>query len=101
MKQPLLVFFFLVSALVLRAQNAQQPEPAVFPNPATDNISVRDQSDAVGEVVVFNLLGKRVKTFVAAKGDDYYIGDLPKGVYLVQLMGRNKQTIKTQKIEKR
>jgi len=101
MKQPLLVFLFLVAAMVLRAQNSNLPELAVFPNPVTDNISVQDHADAVSEIIVFNLLGKKIKSFEAAKGDNYYVGDLPKGVYLVQLIGRNKQTLKTQKIDKR
>ena len=58
-------------------------------------------SDATGQIIVFNLLGKKIKVFEASKGEQYYVGDLTKGVYLVQLLGRNKQVLKTQKIEKR
>lgn len=101
MKQPLLVFLFLIAAVALRAQNSSRPELSVFPNPATENIAVQDNADAVGQVVVFNILGKKVKAFEAAKGENYYVGDLNKGVYLVQLLGHNKQILKTQKIEKR
>lgn len=101
MKQTLLLFFFLIAAFALRAQNASRPELSVFPNPTTDNIFVQDNADAVGQVIVFNLLGKKVKSFEASKGEHYYVGDLAKGVYLVQLVGRNKQVVKTQKIEKR
>ncbi len=101
MKQTLLVLLFLLSALALRAQHSSRPDLSIYPNPVTEYLNVQDQSDAVGEVVVFNLLGKRVKTFEASKGENYYVGDLTKGVYLVQLVGRNKQTMKTQKVEKR
>lgn len=101
MKQPVLVFLFLLSALALRAQNSPRPELSVFPNPAIENIAVQDNADAVGQLIVFNILGKRVKSFEASKGENFYIGDLTKGVYLVQLLGRNKQVLKTQKIEKR
>ncbi len=101
MKQPLLVLFFLLAALALRAQNAPRPELSVFPNPTTENISVQDNADAIGQIIVFNLLGKKMKVFEASKGEHYYVGDLVKGVYLVQLVGRNKQVAKTQKIEKR
>lgn len=101
MKQTLLVFFFFLAALALRAQSAPRLDLSVFPNPATDYITVQDNSDAVGQVIVFNLLGKKVKVFEASKGENYYLGDLPKGVYLVQLLGRTKQIMKTQKIEKR
>lgn len=101
MKQPLLVFFFLLTVFALRAQNAPRPELSVFPNPATEYVAVQDNSDAVGQIVVFNILGKKQRVFEAAKGESYYIGDLSKGVYLVQLIGKNKQVLKTQKIEKR
>lgn len=101
MKQTLLVFAFLLAVIALRAQQSARPELSVYPNPTVENISVQDNADAVGQIVVFNLLGKKVKVFEAAKGEHYYVGDLTKGVYLVQLIGRNKQVVKTQKIEKR
>ncbi len=101
MKQTLLLFAFLIAAIALRAQNSPHPELSVFPNPATENILVKDNAESVGEVIVFNLLGKKMKVFEASKDENYYIGDLTKGVYLIQLVGRNKQVIKTQKIEKR
>jgi hypothetical protein len=92
MKQTLLLFFFLLAAIALRAQNTPRPELSVFPNPTTEFVSVQDQADAVGQLNVFNLLGK---------GEHYFVGDLPKGVYLVQLVGKNKQVLKSQKVEKR
>lgn len=101
MKKLLLVFSLVLTAFFVQAQNAPRPELSVFPNPAEDFVMVQDNSDAVGQVIVFNFLGKKVKTFEAAKGEHYYIGDLPKGVYFVQLFGRNKLVLKTQKIEKR
>jgi hypothetical protein len=101
MKQPLLLFFFLLATFALRAQHTPRPELAVYPNPATEFVSVQDQADAVGQLNVFNILGKKVKGFEASKGEQYFVGDLPKGVYLIQLVGRNKQVLKSQKIEKR
>ncbi|HAD11340.1 MAG TPA: hypothetical protein DCF33_02770 [Saprospirales bacterium] len=101
MKQTLLLFFFLLAAIALRAQNTPRPELSVFPNPTTEFVSVQDQADAVGQLNVFNLLGKKVKAFEASKGEQYFLGDLPKGVYLVQLVGKNKQVLKSQKVEKR
>jgi len=37
----------------------------------------------------------------AEKGDQYYILDLIKGMYLVQLLDKNKRILTTQKMEKR
>ena len=103
MKQLLLVFFLLLGGVALQAQqtNLTKPELSVFPNPAIDNISVYDNNDVVTQIAVFNLIGKRVKFFEHLKGEYHYVGDLPKGVYLVQMLDKSKHILTTQKIDKR
>jgi hypothetical protein len=101
MKRILLVSAFVLTVAAIQAQNNSKPDLSVFPNPATEFITVQDKNDAVGFVYVFNLVGKKVKEFEFVKGDQYYIADLPKGMYLVQILDRNKHGLTTQKIEKR
>lgn len=103
MKQLLLVCVFLLGGLAMNAQqsNPGKPDLAVFPNPVIDNFTIHDANDAVAEVDVFNLIGKKVKSFDHSKGEYHYIGDLPKGVYLVQMIDKTKHIITTQKIDKR
>lgn len=102
MKFALPFFIFMLGMVALSAQsNAGKPDLTVFPNPATEFISVQDNYDQVSEVVVINLAGKRVKVFNFVKGEQYYIGDLPKNIYLVQLVDKHKQSITTQKLQKR
>jgi hypothetical protein len=103
MKQLLLVFFLLLGGIALQAQqsNSTKPELSVFPNPAIDNISVYDNNDVVSQIIVFNLVGKKMKTFEHIKGEYHYVGDLPKGVYLVQMIDKSKRILTTQKIDKR
>lgn len=103
MKRILLVFAFVLSgaALLSAQQSNSKPDLSVFPNPATEFISVQDKNDVVGFISVFNLVGKKVKEFEFVKGEQYAIGDLPKGMYLVQILDRGKHTLTTQKLEKR
>ena len=102
MKQILLVSaFFLVGIVMSTAQTNSKPDLSIFPNPATDYISVQDKNDAVGFISVFNLLGKKVKEFEFIKGEQFYIADLQKGMYLVQIQDRSKRNLTTHKIEKR
>jgi len=103
MKQLLLAFVLMLGGLVVQAQqsNLTKPELSVFPNPAIDNISVYDNSELVVQILVFNLVGKKVKTFEHLKGEYHYVGDLPKGVYLVQMIDKGKRILTTQKIDKR
>jgi len=102
MKHFLLVFaLVLVGSAALRAQNKSLADLSVFPNPTTDYISVKDNNDAVGFITVFNLVGKKVKEFEFVKGEQYYVADLMKGMYLVQILDRAKHTLTTQKLDKR
>ncbi len=102
MKHFLLVFaLILAGGAALQAQNKSLADLSVFPNPTSDYISVKDNNDAVGFIAVFNLIGKKVKEFDFVKGEQYYVADLTKGMYLVQILDRNKQTLTTQKLNKR
>lgn len=99
MKHILPLVFFLV--LGLSATYAQKGGLSVYPNPATDYISIDDNNDQIVQVAIYNLVGKKVKEFEYVRGEHYYVADLPKGMYLVQLIDRNQHVIKTQKVDKR
>ncbi|MCB9290281.1 MAG: T9SS type A sorting domain-containing protein [Lewinellaceae bacterium] len=114
MKQTLLFLFFFVFALsvtysqtsfsdrlsIKPLSNKEKVELQIFPNPATDYIGVT-KNDIVEQVMVFNLIGRQMKSFEATDGEKYYVGDLPRGMYLVQLLGADNQIITTQRVNKR
>jgi Secretion system C-terminal sorting domain len=101
MKLLLLILAFVTSVIALPAQNVSKPDLSVFPNPAADYICVQDNNDLVGHLAVVSMTGRRVKEFEFSKGEHYSIVDLPKGMYLVQILDRNKQVLTTQKLNKR
>ncbi len=101
MKQFLLSILFLLFVVALQAQNANKADLSVYPNPTTEYISVNDNTDAVGYIAVFNLVGKKVKEFDFVKGEALFVADLPKSMYLVQIQDRKRQVLKTQKLDKR
>ena len=97
-----LLFILLIAFTIAgRAQTTAKGGLSVFPNPATEYITVNDAGESIEQVAIFNLVGKKVKEFEFVRGESYPVSDLPKGIYLVQLLDRNKRTIKTQKVEKR
>lgn len=101
MKNFVLLIFFVLAGFALNAQSVSRPELSVFPNPASEYFSVNDNNDLVAQVLVFNLVGKQVKTYEFVKGERFSILDLPKGFYLVQLLDRNHKVLTTQKVDKR
>ena len=73
----------------------------VYPNPATNYIGITEP-EGVKKIYVFNLVGKRMKLFQdIAKDKHYFIGDLPRGMYLVQMVDTRNQVIVTRRVSKR
>ncbi len=114
MKQALLfLFLFSFSLTVAYSQtnfsdrlsikpvsSKEKVDLQIFPNPATDYIGVT-KNDVVDKIMVFNLVGRQMKSFEAVDGEKYYVGDLPRGMYLIQLLNSDNQIITTQRVNKR
>lgn len=105
MKQTLLFLAFLVfgatAAFSQSIKSLDKPDLAIYPNPATEFIAVNDAEELVGQLLVYNLVGKKVRTFEVTPDERFSVGDLPKGMYLVQLIGKDNRIINTQKINKK
>lgn len=115
MKQTLLLFFLLTTFSIAFSQNrfaeeldiekteviSDPSEIRIFPNPATSFIGL-NQDSGVEQVVIFNLVGRRMKAFLTSENDNrYYVGDLPRGMYLVQLLGSKNEILTTKRVNKR
>lgn len=87
--------FFTASAVSGSSGNG----PTVYPNPAVDFIQIQDGSD-VKFIEVHNALGRKILDFNAVNSGRYDIGDLPKGMYMVRMLDRNRNIIRTQRISK-
>ena len=78
-----------------------KPTFSIFPNPAIDYVTIEDKTDAIRDVVVYNLVGRKIKSFDKNVNDRYLISELPKGLYLVQLVGHQGEILTTQRFNKR
>lgn len=105
LKKNLLLFsFLLITFSFVTAQNmaerkgVSEQQINVFPNPASDFISVNND-DNVKTIVVYNIVGRKVKQFeIEHSGAQYDIKDLPDGLYSVHLVGKNNKVINTQRL---
>ncbi|MBI5914589.1 MAG: T9SS type A sorting domain-containing protein [Bacteroidetes bacterium] len=107
MKQALLVVFLAFSSLALFGQSTPDGgsnppiKISIYPNPATNYISV-NKDENVREIAVFNLVGRKLKTFQRIEKDEHYdVSDLPNGMYLVQIIDNSNKIVTTQRISKR
>ncbi|MBI1225935.1 MAG: T9SS type A sorting domain-containing protein [Bacteroidetes bacterium] len=108
MKQTLLVIFLAFSSFALFGQSNSElsgvtppVKISVYPNPATNYISI-NKDENIRDIAIFNLVGKKLKTFQEVEKDEHYdVSDLPNGMYLVQVIDDNKKIVTTQRISKR
>ena len=92
---------FGIIAFTASAQTGKNsPQISIFPNPATEYIRLSDE-DAVRSLSISNMLGRKVRTFDVSKGEHYDIGDLPNGLYLIQIVGKNNKVLTTQRLTKK
>jgi hypothetical protein len=108
----LLLSFFLTTAAFARNNTTEQDDDkpvaqliskkniSVFPNPAIDFIGLSDSED-VKQLIVFNVVGRKMKSFMVSEGEKYNISELPKGMYLIQILDFNNKIITTQRLSKR
>lgn len=71
----------------------------VYPNP-TQGLFTIAEVDRVSRVEVFNLAGRLVKQFHYGDGQWYNISDLPRGSYLLRLLGGDGKTVVTRLMNK-
>jgi hypothetical protein len=84
----------------VKTQQRLNDDIRVYPNPAVDYIMITD-NDNVAQVWVYNMLGKRVKAYnVESSGMKFDIRDLPRGMYIVRLIGSNEELVMTRRINK-
>jgi hypothetical protein len=105
MKKILLsVLITLFTSLLLTAQVEKRsdlrPVLSIYPNPATEYIAVNHE-EFVKNIYVFNLVGRKMRNFEVEKGERYEIGDLPNGLYVVQLIGKDNKVLTTQRLTKK
>lgn len=72
-------------------------ELQVYPNPAVDYIQV-SFNPTIRQVRMFNLAGRNVRTYSYMADEQYYVGDLPKGMYLVQMIGEKNVPLATRRV---
>lgn len=72
----------------------------IFPNPSSDYFALTS-SQGVGKIVLYNVVGRVVRTYEVVEGKKYYIADLPDGMYMAGMVGKNGNVLRTMRISKR
>lgn len=100
------LFIFAFGASAQLADNASEVPSfrsykqtlKVFPNPATEYFQLTDRDNSVDQINIYNIVGKKMKTFEFEDDKKYYLDQFPKGMYLLQLVGHDNKIISTQRL---
>jgi len=87
-------------ATVTDIQEWLEPGLRMYPNPATSFFELTS-SNYVDEVVITNMIGRRVASFRAVDGKRYPVYNLPDGIYLVSLVNYEYGILRTMRLGKR
>lgn len=102
-------FLFLTTLIMAQANTASSNQTStpvvkniikIYPNPAFNFIGL-NKATGISSIIIYNLVGRKMKKFMAQKGERYNISDLPRGMYLVQLRGKDGKVVTTQRMSKK
>lgn len=88
------------SSLLSSINDLDKARLEIYPNPTTDYFQLRG-ADLVDRVVVYNVIGREMRSFDAQPNKNYAVNDLPNGLYLVSLVSDEEGIVKTFRLGKR
>ena len=81
-------------------EDAPAPVMEIFPNPTTDYFGLT-HANSLREIRVYNMLGRKQRTFAVGQGKKYFVGDMPAGMYLLAFIDKDGKVAKTTRLVKR
>jgi len=81
-------------------EDAPAPVMEIFPNPTADYFGLTN-SNSLKEINVYNMLGRKQRTFAVGQGKKYFVGDMPAGMYLLASIDKDGKVTKTTRLVKR
>lgn len=93
-------FSTVVESMSFTSEVTNKTDLKIFPNPAVDYFELVN-NNLVHKVVLYNLIGRKVRTYDAANGRRYNTSDIPSGIYLVGLLDEQNNVLKTLRLSKK
>lgn len=75
--------------------------PQIFPNPAIEFISIKDATEQVKTIEIYNVVGRKLQTIQVHQSDEQYdISRLPTGMYMIRMLDAKGAIVRTQRVSK-
>lgn len=73
---------------------------SIYPNPTAHSLNIKEDQD-IETVIVYNLIGKKIRTFKHSPGQSHDVSDLAKGIYLIRMLNADQNIVKVSRLTKR
>lgn len=90
-----------IRSMTTSTRDLRQEEVQLFPNPSSDYFQLKNISESVDRVVLYNIIGRKMREFTAQDGSRYRLSGLPDGIYLAALVNDQKGVLRTLRVHKR
>jgi hypothetical protein len=77
-----------------------QKELAIYPNPCVDKFMLNNPN-GLEKVEVYNIAGKKMKSFSVVAGKEYAVDDLTNGLYIVRFLDQKDKVVDVLRLSKR
>jgi hypothetical protein len=88
-------------ALVSSTNNFDKSSVKIFPNPTTDYFTITDNKEYVESIQIFNIVGKQMAISSFQNGSAINVSGFPNGLYLVRMLDKDGDILKTSRLTKR
>lgn len=91
---------FLIETSTTSVSDPAHSSLKIYPNPTTSYFQVENSTD-VAKVVVYNIVGSKMKEFDARNQTRFDVADLTEGIYLIRLLDARQNVLKTVRLSKK
>lgn len=72
----------------------------IYPNPSSQSIRIMEDRE-VSEIIIYNLIGKKIKRLNHSPGQSHDISELDRGIYLLRMLNEDQNILKVSRLTKR
>ena len=72
----------------------------IYPNPSSHMLNIKEDKE-VSDIIIYNLIGKKIRNVKHSPGMSHDISDLERGIYLIRMLNKEQNILKVSRLTKK
>jgi len=72
----------------------------LYPNPSSQLLNIKEDAE-VSDIIIYNLIGKKIKTLKHSVGESHDISELDRGIYLIRMLNKEQHILNVSRLTKK